>query len=100
MISIQFTVGDREENKRIDKVIVERYPNYSRSLIQKLITDGNIVLNEMKIKPNYKCAINDHIEGYIQTKQQIQINPENIPLDIKYEDDDLIIVNKTKGMVV
>lgn len=100
MITIQFIVKKQDQNKRIDKLIVDRYPEYSRSLIQKWITNQYITVNGHAVKPNYKCDENDQITGTIKKAPSITVKPENIPLEIIYEDSELLIVNKPKGMVV
>lgn len=85
---------------RIDKFLSEQLEDLSRSYIQKLIKDENILVNDKKIKPNYKIMNGDRIQVFIPDPQVLDIQPENIPLDILYEDDDIILVNKPKGMVV
>lgn len=85
---------------RIDKVLSEVFENFSRSKIQKMIEEGNILVNDEKIKANYKCQIDDEIKIVIVEPKEINLKSENIPLDIYYEDDDVIVVNKPTGMVV
>lgn len=84
--------------KRIDKYLGET-TDYTRSKIQKMIENGNVIVNNNKVKASYILKENDNIEvtDYIE---EVDIVPENIPLDIYYEDDDLIVVNKPSGMVV
>ena len=87
-----------DSGKRIDKYLNEN-TEYTRSKIQKMIENGNILVNDIKVKDSYKVKENDYItiEALEETND---ILPENIPLDIYYEDDDLIVVNKPSGMVV
>lgn len=84
--------------KRIDKYLGEN-TDYTRSKIQKMIENGNVTVNNNKVKPSYILKENDHINLEEYT-EKIDITGENIPLDIYYEDDDLIVVNKESGMVV
>lgn len=83
---------------RIDKYLTDN-TDYTRSKIQKMIENGNILVNNNQTKDSYKLKENDRItiEEY---NEEIDIEPENIPLDIYYEDEDLIVVNKPSGMVV
>lgn len=88
-----------ENNVRIDKYITDR-TDYSRNLVLNLLKQGSILVNEKKVKPSYKVHVGDKI-----TIEDVKINNEEItpwdyPLDIVYEDDDIIIVNKPSGMVV
>ena len=73
---------------------------FSRSYIQKLMKDGHVYVNGKAVKANYKLAYDDMITVEIPDLVEPDIVPENIPLDILYEDDDILIVNKPKGMVV
>lgn len=85
---------------RIDKFLSEQFPEFSRSYIQKLIKDGQVTAGEKVIKSNYKISGSEEIILTIPDQVMPDILPENIPLDILYEDQDLIVVNKPKGMVV
>ena len=91
-----------EENagERIDKFLTEKVPELSRSYIQKLIKEKNVKVNSVVIKSNYKVAKGDQIQITIPDLTEPDILPENIPLDILYEDEDVLIVNKPTGMVV
>lgn len=87
-----------DSGKRIDKYLNEN-TEYTRSKIQKMIENGNILVNNIKVKDSYKVKENDYIT-IKAIEEPTDILPENIPLDIYYEDDDLIVVNKPSGMVV
>lgn len=87
-----------DSGKRIDKYLNEN-TEYTRSKIQKMIENGNILVNDVKVKDSYKLKENDYIT-IEAIEETTDILPENIPLDIYYEDDDLIVVNKPSGMVV
>lgn len=87
-----------DSGKRIDKYLNEN-TEYTRSKIQKMIENGNVLVNNTQVKDSYKVKENDNIT--IEALEEVtNILPENIPLDIYYEDDDLIVVNKPSGMVV
>ena len=87
-----------DSGKRIDKYLNEN-TEYTRSKIQKMIENGNILVNDIKVKDSYKVKENYYIT-IESLEETTDILPENIPLDIYYEDDDLIVVNKPSGMVV
>lgn len=93
-----FFVSD-VENQRIDVFISEKL-NESRNSVQKLISDGNITVNDKEVKANYKVKINDAIKIVIPPPELLDVEAENIPLDIIYEDKDLVVINKAQGMVV
>ena len=88
------------EDIRIDNHINLAGIGLSRSHIQKLIKDGAIKVNGKEVKSSYKVSIGELIEIQIPSPSELDIQAEDIPLDIRYEDNDLIIVNKPKGMVV
>lgn len=97
---IEVYIDDMGKGERIDKYLSGMLSSYSRSYIQKLIVDENVLVNHKSIKSNYKLSENDCVKIMIPYPEVLEIVPENIPLDIIYEDDDIIIVNKPKGMVV
>lgn len=87
-------------NERIDVYVSGKFENMSRSSVQKLISDGNITVNNKIVKSNYKVKLNDSILVLLPEPEILDIDAENIPIDIVYEDDDLAVVNKAQGMVV
>ena len=95
-----FIVDESTDHIRIDKYLNELLPDQSRSYIQKLLKDGHILVNNSIIKPNYKVKADDRIQIDIPEPIEANIEAENIPLDIIYEDKDVLIVNKPKEMVV
>lgn len=99
-MSLQHTVMDSESNLRVDKILVNINPNRSRSQIQLWIADNLVTVNEKVVKANYKCKPGDLIKWSIPEIKPLDVTPENIPLSIIYEDSDLLVVNKPKGMVV
>ena len=92
-----FTIETDDVNKRVDVFLNEEI---SRSALQKNIEKGNITVNGEKISKNYKLRIGDIVEAELPPPENIDIVPEDIPLDIMYEDDDLIVINKPQNMVV
>ena len=85
---------------RIDKYLSEQMTSYSRSHIQKLLKDQCVQVNNLPVKVNYKLRTGDQIKVCLPEPETLNVEPENIPLDILYEDQDLLVVNKPKGMVV
>lgn len=86
--------------ERIDKFLSCRLEEVSRSYIQKLIKEGHVSVNGKPVKANYKLGAGDEISVEIPEAKEPDILPEDIPLDILYEDQDILVVNKPKGMVV
>lgn len=86
--------------QRIDQYLNEKNNEWTRSYIQKLISEDKIKVNGNGVKASYKVKENDVIEVEVAEVKDAEILPENIPLDIVYEDEDIVIVNKPKGMVV
>lgn len=95
-----FEVDFENEGERLDKYISMLFPEQSRSFFQKIIKDGHVTVNDKTEKANYRLKVEDLVRLEIPDAVETQILPENIPLDILYEDDDLLVVNKPKGMVV
>ena len=95
-----FIVDETTDQIRIDKYITELLPNESRSYIQKLLKDGHILVDNSICKPNYKVKGGETINIDIPEPIEANIEAEDIPLDIIYEDTDVLIVNKPKEMVV
>ena len=91
-------IENNDIGKRIDKYLGET-TDYTRSKIQKMIENGNILVNNNKVKSSYTLKENDNV-GVTDYVEETDILPENISLDIYYEDNDLIVVNKPSGMVV
>ena len=91
-------IDENNVDIRIDKYLTDN-TEYTRSKIQKMIDNGNILVNGKEVKSSYILKENDKID-IEEYNEEVDIVPENIPLDIYYEDDDLIVVNKPSGMVV
>ena len=94
----QFVIQD--EKGRIDKVLTTKISSLSRSRIQELVQDRNILVNGKKVKTSYKVQKNDLVSVSVPKLKPLAVIPEDIPLDIIYEDQDVIVVNKPQGMVV
>ena len=92
-------INNSENNKRIDLYLIDKI-DMSRSKIQDKLKKGEILVNEKQVKSSYILKENDVISFNIEEKIDTDIEPENIPLDIVYEDNDVIVVNKKNGMVV
>lgn len=95
-----FEVEAEQEGERLDKFLSIIYPEFSRAFFQKLIKSKQVSVNEIPQKASYCVKIDDIVTVEIPDAVETTIEPENIPLDILYEDDDVLIVNKPKGMVV
>ncbi len=96
-----FIIEDDMDGTRLDVVLSALLPESSRSYMQKLISAGEVIINgEKSTSKNKKLKTGDVIELSIPDPEEIEITPENIPLDIVYEDDYLMVVNKPKGLVV
>jgi 23S rRNA pseudouridine1911/1915/1917 synthase len=98
---LEFTAGAVETGERIDKVLVDALKeDVSRSQLQDWIRDGHVLVNGRAVKPNYKLADGDSIVVRPPEPELTELVPEPIPLEIVYEDSDVIVVNKPRGMVV
>ena len=95
-----FTVTEQYEQERIDKCICAQYDDLSRSHVQRLVKEGAVLYNGNPCKVNQKVSANDEIMIDLPDSKEIEVEPENIPLNILYEDSDVIVVDKPKGMVV
>lgn len=93
-------IVNEENNVRIDRFLAEQLEDVSRSYIQKLVKDNQVLVNDAPVKANYKVSQGDRVKVVIPELTEPDIVAENIPLDILYEDSDILIVNKPKGMVV
>ena len=100
MEKYNYKVEEFEAGERVDKYLSLLLPEYSRSYIQKVIKEGCVLANEQPLKANYKIQPEDTITIEIPDQKEPDIQPENIPLSILYEDSELLVVDKPKGMVV
>ena len=97
---MRIIINEEQQGKRIDGVIAEYTTELSRNTVQRLIEEEQIKVNGNKIKPSYKTNLNDEIDINIPKAKEIDLKPQNIPLEVLYEDSDIIVINKPKGMVV
>ena len=100
MEEFRFQITEELEDERIDKCISILIDSLSRSFIQKLIKDGQVQVNGTTVKGSYRVKTDDDVLFCLPESVEPDIEPEDIPLDILYEDKDVIVVNKPKGMVV
>lgn len=100
METFTFIVSENESGVRLDKYLSCQMPDMTRSFLQKLIKEEQVLVNGQIQKANYKLKSAQEVLISIPPAENISVVPENLPLDILYEDDDILIVNKPKGMVV
>ncbi|MDQ3132636.1 MAG: RluA family pseudouridine synthase [Acidobacteriota bacterium] len=98
--NLNFQIAESDSGKRLDAFLSEKIENWSRSRLQKLIDDGDVSVNEKQTKSSYKLRENDEIEVELAELPAAEFAPEDIALDIVYEDDHLAVINKPSGMIV
>lgn len=97
---VTYSIESQQAGERIDKWLSSELPELSRSQIQLYIQSENITVNQQPVKANYKLRVGDCVTLAYPEAEEVNIQPENISLDIVYEDGDLVVVNKPRGMVV
>lgn len=100
MRELSYIVSEEDAKMRLDKYLAANEESLSRSRIQSLVEEGQVRVNGNVQKANYKVKANDTIVLEVEDDRELEVEPENIPLDIRYEDEDVIVINKPKGMVV
>ena len=95
-----YTVEAEEEGVRTDRFLAEKMEDLSRSYLQKLLKDGQVFVNGKPVRASYKVRTGDVLSVSLPENEELDIPAENIPLDILYEDEDVLVVNKPKDMVV
>ncbi len=95
-----FQIDEADADTRLDAYLATRIEGWSRSRLQRLIEDGDALVNHHTAKPSYKLKTNDEIEVELTPSPSSVFAPEDLPLEIVFEDDDLIVVNKPAGLVV
>lgn len=100
MSQISLQADETYMDERLDKFLSTMLPDQSRSYLQKIIKDGNVLVNGEPKKSSYRLEDGDEVTADLPELKSPDIEPENIPLDILYEDDSILMVNKPKGMVV
>lgn len=93
-------VVNEEDKLRLDSYIAKKDESLSRSMIQKLLEENKITVNGNVVKASYKVQVGDRIQIEIEPPKEVKLEAQDIPIDIIYEDDDIIVVNKPKGLVV
>lgn len=97
---LTFLVAGEDAGTRLDAYLAARINDWSRARIQRLIEDGDVLVGGSTVKSSYKLRAGDEIEAELTPAASTEFTPENIPLEIVYEDDDLIVINKPAGLVV
>jgi 23S rRNA pseudouridine1911/1915/1917 synthase len=100
MENVTFTIEENLAGQRIDKALSVLEAEWSRSFVQQLIKEKHVLVNGQQVKVNYKCSIEDQIEIQVPDPEPLDVIPEKMNLDIVYEDSDVLVVNKPRGMVV
>ena len=95
----QTLIADRA-GERADAFLSRTVPDLTRSAAQKLLEEGAVTVNGAAVKTNYKTNPGDQVVFTLPDPEPIDVQPQDIPLDVVFEDDDVIVVNKPKGMVV
>lgn len=85
---------------RIDRFLTDNIPEITRSAVQKIIDDANVTVNGEVVSKNYKCRVGDNVDVTVPDAKPLEAVGQNIPIDVVYEDEHLLVVNKPKGMVV
>lgn len=91
--------GQEDDGTRIDIYVAEEL-DLSRSFVKQLVKEGAVQVNDKAVKPNHRLAEGDVIRVHIEVQEELKVEAEDIPLDVVYEDKDIIVINKARGMVV
>jgi 23S rRNA pseudouridine1911/1915/1917 synthase len=100
MEKMEHIILEEQKGDRIDKAVSMLDSDWSRTQVQQWIKEGHVLVNGTPVKSNYKCSMNDKIEIFIPDPEVLDVLPEEMGLDIYYEDQDVLVVNKPRGMVV
>ena len=100
MTKLDFIVTAEQTGERIDRFLSAQDTGLTRSAVQKLIEDGGVTVGGKKVSKNYKLRNGDSVEIIIPDPVELDVKPQDIPVEIVYEDSELLVVNKPKGMVV
>jgi 23S rRNA pseudouridine1911/1915/1917 synthase len=98
--TLTFRVADEDSGARLDAYLAARVEDWSRARLQRLIEDGDVLVGQRAVKSSYKLRAGDCVEVELTAPPSSEFTPENIPLEIVYEDDDLLVVNKPAGLIV
>src|SRR5689334_10990637 len=96
----QWIITKEHHEQRIDKVVVDLHGQASRTAVQRWINEGAVLVNEKEVKTNSKVQQGDKVTLTEPAAQEVELLGEDIPLDVVYEDSDVIVVNKPRGLVV
>ena len=97
---LTFKVDSESASSRLDAYLAAKIPDWSRARLQRLIDDEDVLVNAKPAKPSYKLRVNDEVEVELSASPSASFTPEDIPLEIIYEDDAVAVVNKPAGLVV
>jgi len=97
---MQIQVSPQDPSQRLDLFLHQRCPDLSRTRVQALIKRGAVCVNDQTVRPSYQVQSGDRIELEVPEPEPLEVPPEDIPLDIRYEDADLLVVDKVAGMTV
>lgn len=100
LLTQSFEVSDEYDGERIDKFLAAIFTDKSRTFFQKLIKDGSVKVDGLAVKPSYSVSAMEMVEVTIPEAETIDIVPQDLPVEVLYEDDDVLVVNKPKDMVV
>ena len=95
-----YTINEEFSGVRLDKAISQKDESISRAFVQRMIDEELILVNNKKAKSSYKLVVGDVVTIIKEEPKEVEIKAEDIPLDVVYEDDDILVVNKQKGLVV
>lgn len=99
MDSYLFVIQENQK-MRLDKYLAEQFPEQTRSYLQKLIKEENVLVNGRSVKNGYQLSVGDEVSVHLPEPKELEVEPQKMDLDIVYEDEDVILINKPKGMVV
>jgi 23S rRNA pseudouridine1911/1915/1917 synthase len=97
---LTFKVAEEHADSRLDAFLAEHVPSWSRARLQRLIESEDVLVNDKTTKPSYRLRLGDEVEVELNTPEAETFSPEEIPIDVIYEDDELVVVNKRAGLVV
>lgn len=95
-----FTISEDSSGERVDKFLADVLPEFSRSYLQKLLKSGLVLADNRPIKPNYRLLAGEKLSISLPENEDLDVVPEDLPVEVLYEDSDVILINKGKGMVV
>ena len=100
MQMIELIAEEESKGERLDQYLAGKLLQFSRNQIQLMIKEGSVTVNKKTVKSNHRIKSGDYIEVIVPEPKEVEIQPENIELDIVYEDSDIAVINKPQGMVV